>query len=234
MGFLSENGYRAVSVGEAFEAANRQDAAVQKLVAITFDDGYRDFYTNAFPILHQYGYSATVFLPTAFIGDCAQRFKGEDCLTWGEVRELRNAGVNFGSHTVTHPQLRDVTPGQLREEVVVSKEQMEQRLGEQVETFCYPYAFPEADREFVGRLRGLLEETGYRLGVSTIIGRAAKSDNRFTLRRLPVNTHDDLRFFGAKLDGAYDWLHPMQYVMKLMAVKSTTKRNTAKNRLLLK
>src|SRR6267154_4486530 len=68
VGFLRQAGYRAVGVTEAFQSV-QTGVAREKLVAITFDDGYQDFYTNAFPILNRYGYSATVFLPTAYIGD---------------------------------------------------------------------------------------------------------------------------------------------------------------------
>jgi peptidoglycan/xylan/chitin deacetylase (PgdA/CDA1 family) len=220
--FLREHGYRAVSVSEAFRAVQQPAPDEgQKLVAITFDDGYRDFYTNAFPILSRYGYSGTVFLPTAYIGDSSRRFKQEECLTWAQVRELRKAGVEFGSHTMTHPQLREVSPRQLREEIACSKAEIEQKLGETVGTFSYPYAFPEADRAFVGRLREVLQESGYRVGVSTILGRAMTSDNRLFMRRLPVNSHDDSRLFRAKLEGGYDWLHIMQYAAKVKKGQGT-------------
>jgi peptidoglycan/xylan/chitin deacetylase (PgdA/CDA1 family) len=218
--FLHQNGYRAVSVTEALQSAQ----GGEKLVAITFDDGYQDFYTNAFPILNRYRYTATVFLPTAFIGNAARQFKGAECLTWGQVRELRSAGVEFGSHTVTHPQLSGVRPKQLREEITASKAQIEAKLGEPVKAFSYPYAFPETDSEFVGRLQGVLQEAGYEGGVSTIIGRSGKSDNRLFMKRLPVNSHDDRRFFQAKLEGAYDWLHALQYVTKLKTVGRGSRR----------
>jgi peptidoglycan/xylan/chitin deacetylase (PgdA/CDA1 family) len=211
--FLRRAGYRGVNVMEAFQLSQAK-ASGERLVAITFDDGYQDFYTNAFPILNRYGYSATVFLPTAFIGDTPRKFKEMDCLTWSQVRELRKTGIEFGSHTVTHPQLRDVGSEQLRQEIRDSKRHIEDELGEPVETFAYPYAFPEGDRQFVERLRCVLQENQYRGGVSTIIGRVGGSDNPLYMRRLPVNSHDDARFFGAKLEGAYDWLHMMQYASK--------------------
>ncbi len=238
MQFLHENGYRTVSVTDAsrliqttasgsgplsFPSRDREEAVPNPapLVGITFDDGFQDFHTNAFPILNRYGYTATVFLPTAFIGQASRQFKGAECLTWSQVRELRKAGVEFGSHTVTHPQLRGVSPAQLRTEVGRSKDDIEEKLGERVETFAYPYAFPETDATFVETLRGALQESAYRSGVTTIIGRAGRSDNPFFMRRLPVNSDDDTRFFQAKLEGGYDWLRTVQYASKRMTKAKT-------------
>jgi peptidoglycan/xylan/chitin deacetylase (PgdA/CDA1 family) len=187
----------------------------EKLVGITFDDGYQDFYTNAFPVLNRYGYSASVFLPTAYIGNAPRQFKEADCLTWGQIRELRKAGVEFGSHTVTHPQLHDTSTEQMRAEVGRSKDEIQEELGERVDTFAYPYAFPETDRGFVARLQGALQESGYRSGVTTIIGRVGIDGNSLFMRRLPVNSHDDPAFFQAKMEGAYDWLHSVQYAAKV-------------------
>ena len=212
--FLHQNGYRVVSLPEAYK--HTQDGkADEKLVSITFDDGFRDFYTRAFPVLSRYGYSATMFLPTAYIGEASREFKGSECLSWGEVRELRKAGVEFGSHTVTHPQLRSVSVDQMRDEVGRSKDEIEQKIGERIETFAYPFAFPETDAAFVETLREALQESKYQIGVTTIIGRSESSDGRFFMRRLPVNSDDDSRFFQAKLEGGYDWLRAIQYVAKL-------------------
>ena len=80
-----------------------------RAVVITFDDGFRDFYTAAFPVMQEHQFTATVFLPTAFIGEDRRSFKGAECLTWEEVRRLRRAGVQFGSHTVNHPRLVEWT-----------------------------------------------------------------------------------------------------------------------------
>ena len=71
-------------------------------MVITFDDGYRDFYRQAFPVLNQYGFSATVFLPTAHVGERAVAFKGKECLTWGQVRELQS-GRAFFRFSYGHP-----------------------------------------------------------------------------------------------------------------------------------
>src|SRR5487761_304635 len=212
--FLHDNGYQTISLAEAVSALQESGECATKQVAITFDDGFRDFYTHAFPVLSAYGCGAAVFLPTAFVGG---KFKGSECLTWSEVRSLHKAGVRFGSHTVSHPQLAQAAPEQLNYELRGSKQTLEDKLGCPVDSFAYPYAFPEANRAFRRSLRAALEDAGYRNGVSTIIGRADGAGGLFWMKRLPVNAHDDLSLFRAKLEGGYDWIYWPQYARKLAA-----------------
>lgn len=214
--FLHQNGYKTVTLSDAI-GRMQPERALDKSVVITFDDGYRDFYTDAFPLLNRHSYSATVFLPTAYIGESPRMFNGRECLIWRQVRELKTAGIDFGSHTVTHPQLRNLKMKEIEYEVQNSKRTIEAKLGCAVESFSYPYALPEADRAFRQTLRAVLLEAGYRNGVSTIIGTAGCRGDRFFMERLPVNSCDDLRLFRAKLAGAYDWLHTVQYAWKALS-----------------
>jgi len=212
---LALNGYKAIGLDEAVCKLEEGTETAEKLVVLTFDDGFADFYTGAFPILRVFGYSATVFLPTDYIGDIPLDFKGTRCLTWSQVRELHEAGIEFGSHTMTHPQLTTLPAMEVERELRSSREEIERRLGAPVSSFSYPYAFPEADRAFRQRLRDMLVQAGYQNGVSTIVGTADASSDRLFLERLPVNSSDDAGFFTAKLQGGYDWLHAFQYASKL-------------------
>lgn len=212
---LARNGYKTISLGETVRKLKEGTRTTEKLVVLTFDDGYQDFCTEAFPILSAFGYTATVFLPTAYIGDNPRQFNGTTCLTWNQVLELQKAGVEFGSHTMTHPQLTTLPAPEVERELRSSKEEIENRLGVPVASFSYPYAFPETNRSFIRELSGALKGVGYKRGVSTIVGRATRTDNPLFLKRLPANSDDDPQFFQTKLEGAYDWLHTLQYASKL-------------------
>jgi peptidoglycan/xylan/chitin deacetylase (PgdA/CDA1 family) len=212
---LRNAGYRAVSLEQALQDLH-DDAADQKIVVITFDDGFQDFYETAFPILADCQFTATVFLMTGYMAEPGKSFKGKAVLRWNEVRELHSHGIQFGSHTVSHPQLRTLQLSQVEEEVGTSKKVIEDRIGGAVRSFSYPYAFPEVDRQFTRRLKDILRRNGYENGVTTILGTATSRSDPFFLPRLPVNHWDDFRFFQAKLEGAYDWLHSVQFATKLI------------------
>jgi peptidoglycan/xylan/chitin deacetylase (PgdA/CDA1 family) len=218
MRHLAENGYEAVTVSEAVSHLQR-GLGMKKYVAITFDDGFSDFYRHAFPVLSGHGFAATMYLPTAYIGNCTMQFKGKDCLTWNEVRELRKHGVEFGSHTVTHPQLSTLDERSVERELADSKHGIEDGLGEAIGGLAYPYAFPEQNSAFVAMLRNTLANAGYRHGVCTSIGVARPQQDLYFLPRLPMNSLDDRNLFEAKLQGGYDWLHRVQYASKLIRAR---------------
>jgi peptidoglycan/xylan/chitin deacetylase (PgdA/CDA1 family) len=129
---------------------------------------------------------------------------------------LHEYGVEFGSHTVTHPKLRFLCDADLERELRCSKDKIENELGCPVQSFAYPYAFPEQDREFAHRLRDLLKAAGYHDGVSSVLGTIQSSEERFFLKRVPASTWDDLELFRAKLEGDYDWMRRPQYLKKCL------------------
>ena len=204
--WLSDAGFRSVGLEDGIRIAQQGNGAQEKAVVITFDDGFRDFYDSAFPALKAHGHTATVFLPTAFIGESRRTFKGRECLTWAEVRELRAQGIQFGSHSVNHPVLYETPWGEIENQLALSKKKLEQELGEKVASFAYPYAFPQPDQRFADTFKKLLRQHGYQHCVTTMIGRVQSGDDLFSLKRLPVNDCDDRPLLLAKLSGAYDWL----------------------------
>jgi peptidoglycan/xylan/chitin deacetylase (PgdA/CDA1 family) len=212
MQLLKSAGYKGVDIKTGIEAL--KGGKKEKLAVVTFDDGYRDFYTGAFPILKEHAFTGTMFLPTAFIGNQRRTFKSRECMTWEEVKELHRTGIHFGSHTVTHPKLVELDWPQIQSELRDSKAEIENRLGAAADTFAYPFAFPETNKLFVSRLSEFLSEAGYRCCATTRIGRAKPGDDLMQLKRLPANSCDDPKLFQAKLDGAYDWVAPLQTGVK--------------------
>lgn len=219
MRFLYDNNYSVTPLQDIKRYFELEEKRKNKCVAITFDDGYHNFYTKAFSILQKYGFNSTVFLPTGFIENKGLKSKEKRTLTWNEVRELHKNGVKFGSHTVTHPQLKFLKKENIEYEIRHSKEAIEDKLGESIDSFSYPFAFPEEDKEFTKYLRDILQKFGYKYGVSTRIGTASKKDDIYFLKRIPVNSCDDIPLFKAKLEGGYDWLYNIQLVSKIIKSK---------------
>jgi peptidoglycan/xylan/chitin deacetylase (PgdA/CDA1 family) len=214
MSWLNDSGYQGVSLETALAMLAYGEPDNRPLVAITFDDGLRNFYTEALPVIQQYGFTATMHLPTAFIGSQRRSFLGRECLTWDEVRELCAHGIRFGSHTVNHPKLHELSWDKIEDELRLSKMCIEQELEEEISGFAYPFAFPQEDRGFTSRFAELLNRLGYQSCATTVIGRAQPGDDAFCLKRLPVNSCDDEALFFAKLHGAYDWLGSAQRTVR--------------------
>jgi len=213
MRWLRNNGYQTIHTDDLLSALDDRLDLSRKIV-ITFDDGYRDFYTDAMDVMKQCGFTATIYLATDRIQDKPSRIEGAEYLTWHDIRELHQQGIRFGSHTVSHPDLRSLGPDEIEYELGCSKETIENKLGVPVTSFAYPFAFPEQDKVFTHFLEGVLENCGFENGVCTILGRASRATNRFFLPRIQVNTWDDESFFRAKIEGGYDWLHWAQFLKK--------------------
>jgi peptidoglycan/xylan/chitin deacetylase (PgdA/CDA1 family) len=141
---LHDAGHRAVTLVDALDCLTRGRPFPGRSFAITFDDGYASVYTRAFPLLQQYGWSATVFLTVGAQGrrTASERLPslgGHAMLSWAEIREMQNSGITFGAHTLTHPDLTRVSLARVEAEVRESKAIIEDALGTAVATFAYPF-----------------------------------------------------------------------------------------------
>lgn len=220
MQILATDGYQTLSLDGVIRDSSSCNVA-KRPVVITFDDGYADFYDEALPTLVEYGFIATVYIITGSTDKQRVIKNGKQFMSWAEVRELPRYGIHVGSHTVSHGNLRGMSRSRVEDEVRRSKEMLEDKLGAPVESFAYPYAFPEHDKNYVQHIREYLQMCGYKHAVTTIVGTASVLTDRYCLPRLPISTFDDEAFLRAKLKGGYEWLHILQYARKLISARST-------------
>ncbi len=141
---LHEGGYRTLSLLEAVDCLHRGVPFPDRSLVITFDDGYQSVYDEAFPVLQQYGMSATVFLAVGERGatEPAERLpsiEGRSMLAWREIQEMHGRGITFGAHTLTHPDLTRLPSDRIEAEVSGSQAIIEDKLGAPVACFVYPY-----------------------------------------------------------------------------------------------
>jgi peptidoglycan/xylan/chitin deacetylase (PgdA/CDA1 family) len=215
MQLLSDLGYRSVDLATAVRMTN-SEAGQEKVVVITFDDGLRDFYTHAMQILQDHKFSATMFVVSDSVESRLAHSNGKEFMTWSEVREVESLGISIGSHTVSHPRLHALDSREIIRELVDSKKTIEDELGKRINSFSYPYAFPEQDTAFVEQVRTFLVRAGYRYGVTTVLGSVNRMSDPCFLPRLPINEYDDDKLLRAKLGGAYGWLHAPQLISKYL------------------
>ena len=267
MEFVSRN-FNVISFNQLAGFEREDRAWPERALIITFDDGYRDNYFNAFPVLREMGFSATIFLAVAHINesklfwwdfiaycfkqtplssvtlplfesnplslaDAGARRKATDRvldwikevpestkrefiatladnlearlpenlaagmhMTWDEAREMLAGGIEFGSHTVTHPILSNVNAEQLAKEVSESKRIMEQELGSEVLAFSYPVGGRTSFNEAV---KTEVKKCGFRYAVSYREGVAKRASDPFALPRIHIETSHSLNLFRANL-----------------------------------
>ena len=140
---LRASGLPAISLSDAVMGLRDEVALPERSVVITFDDGYCSAYEVAFPILREHGLPATVFLTVgSAAGDPGARLpsiEGRAMLSWGEIREMHRGGIDFGAHTLTHPDLTCLPASEIEREMVASRTVLEQVLGQAVTGFAYPF-----------------------------------------------------------------------------------------------
>src|SRR3954470_11625831 len=155
---LTGAGYRPVGLTEALDGLDA--GSTERMVAITFDDGYRDFLTEGVPALAAAGAGATLYASVGHLGERADwlgRWSPDfgRMLTWDELAEVARAGVEIGNHSLVHHPLDVLPPEQLREEIFRSHDELEQRLQRPVRSFAYPHGYNDR------RVRDLVREAGH-------------------------------------------------------------------------
>ncbi|WP_144556279.1 polysaccharide deacetylase family protein [Bacillus pumilus] len=188
MKWLKDNDYVTLSPEEAYRVFTTNTKPSEKCVLITFDDGYTDNYTKAFPILKQYGMKATIFMIEQSIGR-------PNHLTDEQMDEMIANGLSIESHTIHHLELNRLSKKQQKEELKGSKAFFDQRFSQRTRMVSYP----------VGRYNEdtlkLAEEAGYQMAVTTEPGHARKEQGMMSLHRVRVSPGLSPESFGRLVEG---------------------------------
>lgn len=169
MAFLKREGFVFYTVSETIEHYMAKGSFPARGLAVTFDDGWKDNYENAFPIIRDYGVKATIFLISSCLGQFSVKAQSEgeserEHLSLENVLEMSEYGIEFGSHTLNHKLLDRIPLNEVKTEVEESKRQIEELLNKPCKVFAYPGGhYNEAARHAV-------EEAGYIAAFSTTYG----------------------------------------------------------------
>jgi peptidoglycan/xylan/chitin deacetylase (PgdA/CDA1 family) len=194
MRWLAFEGYHPISLQDLLDARTDHKRLPTRPVIVTFDDGYRDCVNNAVPILKEHGFTATFYIVAGLVGKTSRWLVKERGLElpladWGLLRDLHAAGLELGSHGLTHARLTELSPAACREELLESRHLMKDRLGHEVRHLAYPFGC------FDDRVRALAEEVGFRSACSVRIGLSSRNDDPLALARVPINGEETLQDF---------------------------------------
>lgn len=182
--YLIEHGYESISLEILVMHLQAGQPLPAKPVVLTFDDGFRDQYSNAYPLLQKYGFVGTFFVITFFADQNRPEY-----LSWSEVELLHAGGMEIGSHSYTHPSLSGKTFDYIVWQVLGSKEAIEARTHEPVRFFSYPSG------QYDELAMQVLRSAGYWAAVTVEPGSLQSSERSFELRRVRVRGRYDLEDF---------------------------------------
>jgi peptidoglycan/xylan/chitin deacetylase (PgdA/CDA1 family) len=185
MDLLESSGYQVVGLVDLLAWMQGEGTLPERCAVLTFDDGFRDFATVAFPELKRRGWAATVFLPVGHVGgtdrweSAGQRAAARRLLDWSTIVELASAGIDFGAHGMTHRDLTHLEGAELADEVTVPKREIEEKLSRRVASFAAPYGRTDARVDQLVRLH-------YRLAVGTELALARARSNPYAIPRIEM------------------------------------------------
>lgn len=207
MRYLKEHNYHPITFKELLKInyRNRFNNG-KKYVILTFDDGYEDNYKIAFPILKKYEFNCIIYLVSHLnynkwdVEVPENPEKKFPLMTWDMIKEMQEYGIEFGGHTMTHQKLAHIPFEQAKEEITKSTQYLEEKLGEKLVCFAYPYGdLNEQVKEFV-------RNSGYSFAVATDSGDLSFSEDLFQIRRIGIFPTNNMLSFKRKVHGNYNFI----------------------------
>ncbi len=187
MDFLKKNGYNPITMDELYAYMTEKKPLPLKPLVITFDDGYRDTYEIAMPILKKHGFRSMMFIPASDVGKN---------INWNELREMKAAGMDIGSHSYTHTDLEGMSKQKQTEEITKAKETFDRELKQDTKWFCYPYG------GYDNTTRAIMKEKGITMSVTMNPGWAKYGDDPLVIKRIWVGNKVTLKYFEERISKA--------------------------------
>ncbi|MCF8094538.1 MAG: polysaccharide deacetylase family protein [Desulfobacteraceae bacterium] len=176
--YLEKNDYTVLTLGNALDLISSEDQLPEKIAVITMDDGYRSIWQHAVPILDEYGYTATVFIPTSHVG-------GNNYLTWRQIAELQKKGFEIGNHSHSHEYFlnhsKEKISKKFEADLEKSHELFRRHLNKTPKLYAYPFG------EYNPEMIKVLKKYGYLAAAAQKSGVICTESNRFVLPRFPMN-----------------------------------------------
>lgn len=178
LSYFQREGYTSFTLDQLSQYISSEQKPPQKSIIFTFDDGYRDFYQNAYPLFKKYNLHATIFL-------IADDIEAPAYLTWEQIHDMATSGlIEFGSHTLTHPELSKESVDEQKKQITESKDLLEKKLNKKITFFCYPYG------KYTKVTVSLVKDTGYEGALTTHFGISYGPSNMYEMPRVRIGNGD--------------------------------------------
>ena len=171
---LKDNGYTSLTMKELDDYLENNKPIPVKSIIITFDDGYKDNYTNAFPVLKEFNMKATMFVVPSLLD-------GETSMTSEQVKEMSDYGIDIESHTYSHNRLNEMSYSEQLKEFSESKAGIEALTGKSVVSAAYP------EGKYNENTKKAIKDSGYKMGFTTEHGYADREDDYAALNRICID-----------------------------------------------
>ena len=196
---LYSNGYQAITLENLVDSGGNSISLPEKPFIITFDDGHRDNYLNAFPILKSFNFSALIFLVANYIGAIHENGKYR-YLSLNEIQEMQEYGIVFQSHGYSHASLTELNLNDLQTELLESKTKLEKVLGHEVKFFAYPYG------KYNDTVKKQTEQAEYLGACGGLMNLDGSINDLYEIGRVEIFETDSLITFMHKVRTGYNML----------------------------
>lgn len=209
MRHIQQSGYTALTASQFADVIRAGgDGLPARPIVLTFDDAFADFYETVMPTLARYDLVATLYVPTSYVGETSRWLQpeGEEnrpLMSWQQLGEAHQAGIEIGSHTLTHPQLDLLSEAALQQELQESKNALEDQLSISVTSFAYPFGY------YRQGTRQAVIAAGYSNACAVRYALSSLKDDPYTLARIIIKDVN-IDAFDAQLAGAGQLWQPYE------------------------